>query len=536
VRRLLRASLARELLWVTAGLSLLGGAVYGPYLWRSGFISDDWGLSAAYRYGAHAVRGDLPGGRVGPMRGLGDLFDVFGERLMAAPFFAFEHGLFGLHAKLHLATAVALAVAVSVEFYALLRTVGLERRHAMAPAALALVFPFSDATRLWATGAIATLGLALFLAGALLTLHALRRDGRRALAWHAAGAVVYALSVLTYQLALGLLLFMPVLYACVRDRGTALRRFGADLVVVVPTVLIASQFRPAGRATHSVGPDRVLDYIVRAGGVLGDAALPVTDVRSTPVLAAVDAFVLAILVAGAVVAFRSRRPTEERDAIRRWLSIAGLAATAIPLGYLAILPATESYVPYAFGIGNRVNLAASLGYVTLVYATLMVGAIVLAGWRHAPLVASVAVIVLLGAYVRLVHRHADVWQQAYDASQRVLTAVRGAEPAVPKGGVTLYTTRHPTFIGEVPVFFEQWDLRSAAKVVGGDPSLRAFPLPGARGMSCGPQHVELPRWGLITRSRYDRAFVVDVARARTTAIGSRRRCRIIAFLVHSAAS
>ena len=215
---------AREVALYVAALAALAGLVYGSHVVHGGLYWDDWRNAATTRYS--------PEGFAGP-------FDLrlIAYRPLLGLTLPLPHLAFGTAAGPHIALALALAVAVSACVVAVLRRLGLARVHAAAIGALALVFPWSDSTRLWATGGINNLAVALLLLALLAGLAGLGAAGRRRIALRIASPALYALSVLTYEAtAVAALLSLPI-YAIQVGWRPALAWWRVDaLAVVLATV------------------------------------------------------------------------------------------------------------------------------------------------------------------------------------------------------------------------------------------------------------------------------------------------------------
>src|SRR5919202_7092860 len=144
----------RELALVAGGLGLLAALVYGDHVASGGFAWDDW------ENGDKASHPGQPG-FLGPFDLRQAAYRPALQLLLPLP-----HLVFGAHPAPQLALALAVAVAASAAFHALLRALGASRPFATAAAALALVFPWADATRLWATASINLVAVVLWTAGA----------------------------------------------------------------------------------------------------------------------------------------------------------------------------------------------------------------------------------------------------------------------------------------------------------------------------------------------------------------------------------
>ena len=102
------------------------------------------------------------------------------SRPVAAVYVSLTYAVLGLHMDQHLVLAVLLAAFLSTAFFAFLRTVGLGTTLALAAAALLLVFPSSDSTRLWTTGSQIDLFIGLYLVAMVIAIAGRRRFGPEA--------------------------------------------------------------------------------------------------------------------------------------------------------------------------------------------------------------------------------------------------------------------------------------------------------------------------------------------------------------------
>src|SRR3954469_10968947 len=188
-----RPTVRTETAVAALGLALVAALVYGDHVVRGGFYWDDWENAGTTRFHNQA-------GFLGPFDLRQAAYRPVLQLLLPLP-----HLLFGTHAAPHLALALLLAVCAGAAFHALLRGLGVPRAYATAAAALALVFPWSDSTRLWATASLNLVAVTLVLgAGAI----ALRGPRSRVVLT----ACMCAAGVLTYEAVAGLVLLLPLLY------------------------------------------------------------------------------------------------------------------------------------------------------------------------------------------------------------------------------------------------------------------------------------------------------------------------------------
>ena len=519
LRLLAPTSLGRaEMAIATVLLTALAAAVFGDHVRQGGFHWDDWENAATTRY--------PPAGFLGPV----DL-RTFAYRPVLALALALPHEAFGLRPALHLALAVALAVAVSACLYALLRELRLERLHAGAIAALALLFPWSDSTRLWATGGINNLAIALYLLGTVLALRGLTASGaRRARRLEVAAVALYVLSVLTYEAAAFAALVTGLfLYPRRAPRTRALRRWRTDAAAVGAAIALV-----AAATTRDVQPPAgVLRHAgaiaVEAVEVLARAALPVGSSSAVPALAALAGLVA---VAGGASVIARRRPPGDpvRGELRRWLLAAGAAAAVIAAGYAMFVPGEPRYTPLAGGVGNRVNILAALGFAALLYAFAALAATVVFGRRRAAAAgaAAAATVALAVGWIAVLRADAARWQRASAVQERVLAAIERGLPRPPARGTAVYAVGAPPFTAPgIPAFATSWDLNSAVKLRLGDPSARAVPLRSGTDLRCGSRSIA-PAASYNVRAQvasYGRTFVVDVREGLARPIRAPIDCR-----------
>ena len=486
---------------------LLTALVFVDHVRRGFFVADDWFYNAVARFGGHAM--GLPhGGTVAA------LFDVFPDRPTLPFVFGAMHKAFGLHMKLYVATAVGAGLAMAVLLYVLLRMLRIERVHSFAIAALALLFPFADAPRLWTTGLQASLAVILFLTGLIVAVLGLRTSGRRAVALHIAAIALYLLSIMTYQLTFGLVLASGLVYLAEMPCRAALYRWGADVgtIVVGGSIAISRTAKSHGIHLHR------LEHVYRTAFDL----LPAAATGKASSIGA-TAFALVLLGIPALTALAAWRLRDME--LRRWTIVAGVGIVMAAAGYLALVPA-KSYNALDVGIGNRVNLAASLGMVTLVYADLVLISLVVMRGPLRPLrlvpVLIVAVMIGLGYHSTLAE-HERNYHQAYNIERIVIGSMTALRAQPPPSGTMLYVVGHPFYVNGVPVFSRTSDTRAVAKIFV-NPSFQAAPLAGLAKLVCRRVDVYPPAWGLGAQAPYGRAIVVESFSHRATRLTSRSVC------------
>lgn len=177
---------------------------------------------------------------------------------------------------------MGLGVLTSAAFYGLLRALRLRRLDAGALAALALLFPASDSTRLWLGAGAVNLSILLVLLGALLALHGLRQPGKRAAVLHAGAVVLYLLGLMTYEAVAPAILVSGLLYRLRSPWRSALPRWAVDAsaAVLVLAVVTSRTFyevpsQPPGESARAQLPLLGIlggDYLLMLNAVGADLA------------------------------------------------------------------------------------------------------------------------------------------------------------------------------------------------------------------------------------------------------------------------
>jgi hypothetical protein len=480
----------REPALAAALLALLGALVYGAQVLHGGFYWDDWQNAMNVRFTAEP-------GLLGALDQATDR-PVFGYRPVLTALLVLQYEALGLHKELFLAVAALFGVSTSWALYLLLRTLGVAMREALVPAALLLVFPWVDSTRMWNTASFDTLAVTLYLLGLVLAVRALR-SGRRLTV--AASAALYLAACWTYEvLAFGVLASVAV-YLLVAPRRAALRRFALDAAVAaLALALVAS-----GTTRTPLGPgDQVqhaLTLAEQSFGLLARALVPVGEVPGI-----VGALALA---AGAVLAYR-----------RRELAVVGIGALCVVAGYTLFVPAALHYEPLAPGTTNRMNVLAAVGFVLLVC---MLVRLVSRG----PVMAAVLLVLIGAGYVVRVLDGQDGWRRSADVQEQVLDAVRTTVPD-PPAGATIYTFNAPSFVAPgIPAFSLPFDLRAAVRLEYDDGTLSAFPVRGLDVIRCldGSLHPLGGTYGEEHGAPYGFAWFVDVREGTAVRIDGREQCR-----------
>jgi len=508
-------------------------AVFGPHITGGGFVLDDWAFAAdSERFG-----GIL--NFTSEMFGSDVIVNARG-RPLSVLYFATTHHVFGTSTELHLALAVLLGAAMSVLLYVLLRTLAMPRLHAGAIAALVLFFPAADAARLWPTAATAELAISIYIGGLLLALRGLRSSGRSATFFHGGALALYAASLLTYEVIAGAVLLTGLVYLLRAPWRRVVPRWGADLLLLGVGLVYVREVRSGGLLG-------VEQQVENARTFQGEARtlLSYLGITGGPPRLSLELVALILLAAVFLARFLSRRDVLRRD-LRRWLAVSLAGVVVIGAGYLALIPSTGR-TPLDAGFGNRINIAASVGYTLFIYAVVALVALMvvralavflpLRSARAWAAGLAVAGAVLLGVvWVQEVRDDLNSWDRAHRVQERTL-AVLQTSPR-PSPGSTIYTFGVPGAIAPgIVTFTTSFDLIGAVRLLWDDRTLLAYPSPSLErdfwentgadwGLECTPTSV-LPRGRYSTRvpSPYGKVVFVNVPAKRSIVVRSRSQCR-----------
>jgi hypothetical protein len=502
----------RELLAVAALLLAIGVAAFGWYVLHGGFYGDDWGNAAEYRFSSPPRYWDA----VKEMRSL------LGGRPILALLLPLPHAVLCVHPRLHLALGVVLAVATSVSFYVVLRLLRLRRVDAFAMSVLGLLFPWADAIELWPTASINTVAVIFFFAGFAVALVGLRRPGWRGTATHAAAACLYLASVLTYEVAGAVAVLAGAFYLRRASRPTALRRWAADVVVVIAGLAYSLHATIPVRHVGTLH-DRLTDVGVttrEAGRLLAWSLVPAGGSAGIPhriVLVLAVALLIALLV-------RAMRGNRDRPVLWAW--VGAQFGVAITCAYFMLLG--SGLHPLDLATGTRGNALARFAYAGLVYAVVAAAAaLALPTRRRAARVLTLAVVgaIAIGYSARLASDE-SAWAKAARLQHPVTAAIDRGFPALERG-TTLLTFGAPAEVAPgAPIFVATWDLSGALSVRRNDDSLHAYPVYESVELHCGASRVvvRLPGSRGTAAPPYGPLFFLDVPTGRKARITGRAGC------------
>ena len=510
----------RETVLALTGFVALGAAVFGRHVAHGGFYADDWSNAAL------ATQGFFPAVRRAA--------DILGSKPLLAPVLMLPHVIFGTSVWAHLALAVVLASLTSACLYVLLRTLGLGAAPSWTMGGLALLFPWSDSARLWATGSVNNVAVCAYLVGVTVALRGFDARGRKGIALHAAAVTLYAASVLTYEITGAPAVLSVFFYAYYAGWRRALRRWPADLAAVGAALVYSALTTVKFVAPPGAELRQVLALGNGARKLLLEAALPVGAPRG--VAAALLVAVASAAALALVGVVRSDGATRRR--LRRWLSVLGAGVLAVGAGYAMFIPDTY-WVPQRVGLENRVNLLAAIGYAVVLYSAAMIVGLLAAaagGRRGIPpvAVASALSALLAVGYAVKVERDVGRYDRAAALQERLLAVVARAPRLA--AGSAVFAFGSPAEVAPwVPVFSESFDFDGAVKVVRRDDSLVGYPVFAGAVLACGPGRSEScaclhptptsPSASPAGVFWYGRAVLVDARTGDSLVVLDRMSCR-----------
>jgi hypothetical protein len=492
--------------------AVLTSATYLPYVLSGGWVLDDWSLAATF---------DLSGSQSLP-----NLFSTaYGitTRPGQAAYLVFMWKIGGLGQAPYLAVAGVLAGIEGVLLYFLFK-LAFPRLIAALAAALVVVLPVIDATRLWAAASGATLAVIFVACGYLVALAGLRERAHAARRlMHGFALLLFAAGTLTYELVAPLVALAVFTYALQSGWRPAFRRWPFDVAVAISCTAVtaihhASNTRPA-RTNLGFLLDRTSGILRESKRVFLDS-VPLGPRLWNP-FGLVLVIAVVILLAHAVVRGVETVPLIVHNA--RLLAVGTLLAIA---GLVLLLPADPYYVPRVSGIGNRIGAVAAVGVVIMMGALAMLGGLAIAHLVRAPKLAlplgAVLLATTLGVNIRNELRAQKPWTDSWRMSQKVVAAVRASLPPRPPRDTSVVTFRHVTNIlpADVPVFYASWDLTGALRLTYRTLGITGHPWNPQ--MRCAADGVRFP--DIPSALRYSHLWFVDASAYRAYRVGSAGSC------------
>jgi hypothetical protein len=448
LRVLVHAVCSRPTLLAALALGVLAIAIWGPGVTNLGFYYDDWALLAGF--------GDAPNKTPAELWRACKEFEPNG-RPGGCVYHPLAYLVTGGTVRGYHVLSLAYVWGSALVLYLLLQRCRVAWGLALAVAALWVVFPGSDSTRLWPTAAGAQLILTLYMLAVLLGIVALRRTGWRSVALHAAALLIFTALVLTYEIVIPLIAVTGALYWFAAPGRAAALHGAVDFAFGVGFFVYRTWVAPVSSDSDIVQERELRDLPGRVLDLLAGTWQSWQDLFAPGLAGAVVAALGAVTVAATLLAFRqSRRP------ILRWLALALFGVVAAAVAVVAYLPANDLYVPRPDTLFNRLNVAAAPAYCLIFVA--LVGALyasvrTLAGAAAATAIVAAVVGAVVGWQLQVESRSQAAWEEAWNAETRAIAGLRGALARAPSDA-SVVSFGHPLWErGFIPVFSASWDLR-----------------------------------------------------------------------------
>lgn len=509
---------------VVLALAALAAILYLPQALDGGFLSDAWANRAAWVFN--------PGsGFFGKVSQLASLPNI-APRPLQAVYLALLNTVFGSNASAWLTWQLLTNVAMCAVLYLLLRKLGFKAFDAGTMAALVLAFPAASSTRFWLATIWAPAALGMVCLGFLLALYAFEaRTTRGKLALHGLSLLLFVASLLLYEVALLVVLAGVLLYLLRAPWREALARWAVDCAVLITLTLTITLGSSNGHEETTVG-------IWEHGRTIFDQAVTLGTTVVVPFTSQWYVIVLALAVPTvSLLVWRRSDPGDPvRAVLQRWLLTMAAGALIVTLGYAIFAPGTDYYAPLNPGIGNRVNVVPSFGWVLMLYAAAMLCATLalrrLPRWRNwVSAAATLACALVAISWVGSISDYSGYFTRASEEDRRVLATMQRVLPDPPPYSA-IWTFGQPVeIVPFVPVFANTWDMLSSVRLTYDDPtlaSLVAFPetnfecaaealLPAGSYSENGAPNPQLA-------SPYGKTYFVNTTTGEVAEINSRRQC------------
>jgi hypothetical protein len=519
----------RELLLAGGLLLLLIVGVYGRHVRTGTWIADDWMWIHLYHF--------MDGSRQSPI----DLFAASHQLFphyrpintqVLQPLMAF---IGGEARGPRVFIGIALAALEAILFYVVLRLGGLRWFPAAAGAALLLLLPSLDTTRLWFSAFHQTLAASFYLGGLLAALMSLRASDRKPQIVLAIGsAAMYAAAVWTYESFVVLVPLSVLVYAVIAGVRPAVRRWPIDFGVAILAGYVASN-----AAEESREPDLSASHLLERADQVGAEALDVLR-HSLPadqvIWGPLGLILGALILVGLTRALR--RTDSVAGATRGWLVVGGIGLTFAIAGLLGLLPGESELALSWTGNNNRLNLAPSLGHVVLLLAIIWLAATGIAeALGRSRLLTPLAVGIFAASVASFAAedwRNLDSWAEAKREQDHVLGGIKsilGPDPS-PRTGVITFGYPYETS-GGVRIFYSS-DLPFALRLMYDDDTLDAAPFRPDFPPRCGPDALVTigvePRGVILDTTDvsypYGNLYFVDFRHSSWERISRQRQCRL----------
>jgi hypothetical protein len=520
-----RRSSALQFGVVVLALSVIAGIVYMPQAIHGGFLSDAWSNRALYVFS--------------PEHGFFDKIGYLAEQSNIAPrplqavYLVLLNSIFGSHVGFWLTWQVATNVGMCAAFYLLLRKLNFRWFDAGFIAALVLVFPAATSIRFWLATIWGPASLAFVCFGFLLALEAFEAKAlRNKLLLHGASIFFFILSLLLYEIALLVIVAGILLYLLRAPWREALARWVADCFVLGMIALTVTLQSTEGHAETEMGAFKHGRLILEQAKTLAmTIVLPFNSDHWYLIL-----LVLTVPAVALLVWWLRDKADPMRAELQRWLVTMAAGAIVVVLGYVIYAPGTDYYQPLQAGIGDRVNLVPSFGWILMLYAgAMLLATLILRDVPRARRWISVAAAggcaLIAAGWLSAIGSFSGYFTRAYQEDVRVLTTMQEHLPN-PKSGSTIWTFAQPVEEGPgVPVFGNTWDMTQSVRLKYNNPTLTSLVAYPESEFECTPDGVN-PKGRYAVNgvtppeyiTPYDKTYFIDTTSGENTLIRNRNQC------------
>jgi hypothetical protein len=512
-------------------LAILAVALFLSHITHGGLYSDDWESVSLARFDTHGLFNILLPSWTNP-----------GNRPLHNLDYSIVLALLGDHQHAFLAYTALITVAVSLALYAVLRTLSIERLHAIVIAGLVMVYPFADSTHLWFSATDSDGTIVLYLLGVFIAIRGLRRSSRTAVAYHAAALSLFACSIMLYETTASVIMLTGFLYWWLAGRSAAFPRWLSDISCTLLLLFLFARNstipRVSGISAITQHARTIYDQSLT---LLARTVVPI-NIDRAPILAGIAL----VLVGGLIAHWHLPSDDPARLSLKRWLPFTFGGLVFAMAAVTMFIPSNAYYVPLQEGVGNRVNGVPALGFVCTAYGTYMVLGILCAlalrtSQRDAifisrkPIGPGITVVVgivlalLVGVrWAELTRSDVLAWNLASRYQLQILDRIHALTPRLPHHDVLLAFGGPAYTRPGVPVFAASWDLNGAIQLLYNDFSLAADPIVSGDSLTCTASSVALSvGGGPPSALPYSEVVLLDVTTGSVSRPTTQSQCKAV---------
>jgi hypothetical protein len=491
-----------------ACIIFISSYVFIPHL---GFYSDDWDFLARFVHASdqsviglfHAVNTQHT--QMRPVQGI---------------YFAMLYSLFGLQPLGYHIINCIIQILLGITFYLVLRKISLPRVIAVSLPLLYLFLPHYSADRFWFAAFQANLSMLFYFISLLTGLSTQTINKGHRVTLQLISILCIVLSALSYEVVIPLFVVHLILWKKKHQHGLFITTMCTVIAVVIFKTLTTTRLTgPWGSGIpgytiyvmHIAFSALSLNY-----GRLG-LFLPATLWNIFSHYFQLRTAIISILLGGSIFCYIYNLLGQRQKKVmtRHFFAQLTLASFVFfMLGY-AIFFTNNNIGFYAFGIGNRVAIAAAVG-IAMTYLGII-------GWistyfkniTAAKAFFSLSIAFVCASFFLINTTIARYWLQSYRKEQHVLTAIQTNMPVLPKGSTILLDNVCP-YDGPAIVFESSWDLKGALHTMYEDQTLSADVIKPT--IRIQPDGVYTKIYDQVTRYPYKELYIFNYKDYKTTKV------------------